>query len=173
MQQLGAERGLPRSIYRKPHPNWIDNIPYSRGFKMPDFAVFTGEEDQSTVEHVGRFLAQCGEAGTNEYLRLRLFPLSLSRITFTWYTNLPANSIQTWAEMKKQFHLQFYQTVADLARMYQYNTEIVDQFIARFKKSKNRYLTSLTEKEFTNLAFNGLRFNIKERFEEQAFDDLF
>ena len=71
---------------------------------MPDFVVFIGEEDQSIVEHVGRFLAQCEEAETNEYLRLRLFPLSLSRTTFTWYTNLPANSIQTWAEMERQFH---------------------------------------------------------------------
>ena len=104
--------------------------------------------------------------------------MSLSRTTFTWYTNLPANSIQTWAEMERQFHSQFYRTVpevtvADLTRMYQYNTEIVDQFISHFKKSRNRCLTILTENEFTNLAFNGLRFNLKERFEGQAFDNLF
>lgn len=40
----------------KPHLDWIDTIPYSREFKTPDFTIFTGKDDQSIVEHVGRFM---------------------------------------------------------------------------------------------------------------------
>lgn len=77
LQQLGADKIMVTPVYRKPHPNWINTISYPRKFKTLDFAVFTGEDDQSTIEPIGQFIAQCGEIRTNEFIRLRLFPLSL------------------------------------------------------------------------------------------------
>jgi hypothetical protein len=36
-----------------------------------------------TIEHVGQFILQCGEASANDVLKLRMFPLSLSGTAFT------------------------------------------------------------------------------------------
>jgi hypothetical protein len=57
------------------------------------FSNFSGEDDKTTLEHVGQFILQYGEASTNDMLKLRMFPLSLSGTTFTWFTSLAPNSI--------------------------------------------------------------------------------
>jgi hypothetical protein len=43
--------------YQKPYPDFFDTIPYPRGFQLPEFARFTGEDPRTTYEHVGQFLA--------------------------------------------------------------------------------------------------------------------
>jgi hypothetical protein len=53
-------------------------------------------------------LLQCGEASANNTLKLRMFPLSLSGIAFTWFTSLAPNSIFTWAQLEQKFHEYFY-----------------------------------------------------------------
>ena len=68
----------------------------------------------STYEHVSRFLAQCGEASANDALRVRLFPLSLSGLVFTWFSNLPYNFINSLADLEKQFHSYFYSGVHEM-----------------------------------------------------------
>lgn len=50
---------IVRSIYRKPYRKWVDNQPLPRVYKTPDFAIFTGEDEQLTIEHISRFLGQC------------------------------------------------------------------------------------------------------------------
>ena len=78
---------------------------------IPDFSLFSREDDQSTVEHVARFTMQCRELANydNFYnFKLRLFPNSVTRATFTCYTTLPRNSIQSWHEMERQFHTQLF-----------------------------------------------------------------
>ena len=85
--------------------------PYPRGYRVHDFSLFFGEDGQSTMEHVARFTVQCGELANYEnfyHFKLRLFPNSLIGTTFTWYTTLPKNSIQSWKEMERQFHTKFF-----------------------------------------------------------------
>ena len=85
--------------------------PYPRGYRVHDFSLFFGEDGQSTMEHVARFTMQCGELANYEnfyHFMLRLFPNSLIGTTFTWYTTLPKNSIQSWKEMERQFHTKFF-----------------------------------------------------------------
>jgi hypothetical protein len=36
-----------------------------------------------------------------------MFPLSLSRTGFTWFTSLAPNSIFTWAQLEQKFHEYF------------------------------------------------------------------
>jgi uncharacterized protein YifE (UPF0438 family) len=43
--------------YQKSYPKFFDNVPYPRGFRVPDFAKFTGSDSKITYEHVGQFLA--------------------------------------------------------------------------------------------------------------------
>jgi hypothetical protein len=61
-----------------------------------------------TLEHIGQFILQCDEASANDVLKLRIFPLSLSNTTFTWFTSLTPNSIFTWAQLEQNFHQYFF-----------------------------------------------------------------
>jgi hypothetical protein len=58
------------------------------------------EDRKTTLEHVGQFILQCGEASANNDLKLRMFSLSLSATAFTWFTSLAPNSISTWAQLE-------------------------------------------------------------------------
>ncbi|CAL9020094.1 unnamed protein product [Prunus brigantina] len=80
-------RRIGRPVYRRPYPEHFDLEEFPRGFKVPDFALFSGDGFQSTVEHIGRFTAQCAEIGHREALKLRLFPSTLTGAAFSWYNN--------------------------------------------------------------------------------------
>ena len=116
---------VKKPIYRKPYPDWIDRVmPLPKGYKVPYFFTFLGDDDKSTMEHVSRFTAQCGEEIQNDYYKLQLFLLSLIRIAFTWYYSLLHNSVQNWADMERSFHDRFYRPlpkviVADLMNLKQ------------------------------------------------------
>ena len=94
--------------FYKPYLEMIDKEnPYPRGYRILDFSLFSGEDGQSTLEHIARFTVQCGELANYEnfyHFKLRLFPNSLIGATFTWYTTLPRNFIQSWQEIERQFH---------------------------------------------------------------------
>ncbi|XP_058202643.1 uncharacterized protein LOC131317078 [Rhododendron vialii] len=142
---------MGRPIYTKPHSDEVDQLLFPKGFRVPEFLTFSGEDaKESTVEHVARFQVQCGEAGTKNKWKLRLFPNSLTATAFTRYINLSPNSIQTWRQMEDAFHQQFYRvepevTMADLSSLCQLPDEGVETYLARFKKKK------FYEAEFTDL----------------------
>ncbi|CAN0916163.1 hypothetical protein LINGRAHAP2_LOCUS29563 [Linum grandiflorum] len=173
---LGVRTTMP-PVYRKPYPEWVDrHYPFPRGFRVPDFATFTGIGDQSTVEHIGRFTVQCGDVG--DFVKLRIFGNSLTGAAFAWYVNLPSNYIQTWQQMEQTFHAQFYRSepevsMADLARMRQQPGESVEHFLTNFKNARNRCFVNLTEREFVKLAQGGLAFELRKKFEDREFADLF
>lgn len=75
-------------------------VPYPRVFKMLDFHQFSGKEEQSTVKHVSQFVVQCGDASHDNCQKVRLFPLLLFKIAFTWYTSLLINSVHSLEYMK-------------------------------------------------------------------------
>ncbi|CAL2240398.1 unnamed protein product [Prunus armeniaca] len=53
MMEPKARRG-ERPTYRKPYPPYIDQIPLSPGFKVPNFTLFNGEDPHaSSIEHIG------------------------------------------------------------------------------------------------------------------------
>lgn len=84
--------------------------------------------------------------------------------------NLSPNSIYIWAKMEKHFHSQFYRMIlevliANLVKIYQYDNESITQFVTQFKRARNRCFTSLVEKEFINLTFSRLKFNLSEKCE--------
>jgi hypothetical protein len=113
----------------------------------------------STYEHVSQFLAQCGEASAIDALRVRLFPLSLSGSTFTRFSSLPYNSVQSWANLEKQFHKYFYSAnhemkLSDLTAIMQRHDESVPDYIQRFKDMRNRYYSlGLTDSQLADIAF--------------------
>ena len=61
-EQLGLWPKHQSVMYKTSYPLAYDQIPLPHKYKMPDFTKFSGQGDISTVEHVNRFILQCGEA---------------------------------------------------------------------------------------------------------------
>ncbi|XP_050104646.1 uncharacterized protein LOC126584245 [Malus sylvestris] len=124
---------FPKFIH--PYPAYIETFGYPKGFKIPDFSLFAGESSLSSLEHVARFTAQCGDVHS-DFHKLRLFNFSLTGSAFAWYINLPPNSIQNWEELVEKFHEQFYRpglevSVSSLARMAQASDESPMDYLTR------------------------------------------
>ena len=105
---------------------------------------------------------QCGEAGNQDALRVRLFSMSLSGSAFAWFTTLLANSILYWVDLEKQFQQFFYSGICemkltDLTSLRQINDESVAEFIQIFRGVKNRcYSLVLSDQQLAEVAFQGL-----------------
>jgi hypothetical protein len=99
--QFGIKPKVNTYSYHTPYPLAYDLIPLPNRYKVPDFTKFSGQDDTSMIEHINRFIIQCGEAVNRDKLRVRLFSSSLSRLAFTWFISLPPNSVITWANQEK------------------------------------------------------------------------
>jgi len=145
---------------------------------VPDFTKFSGQDDTSTMEHVNRFIIQCGKAANRDELRVRLFSSSLSRSAFTWFISLPPNSVITWADLEKQFHKYLFsgvheKKITDFVRLRQRNDESVESFVQRLRDVKNKcYSLVLDDRQLADLAFQGLLPYIKDKYASQEFESL-
>ena len=106
--QNGFNLGLHRSNFVSPLSEYVTMEELPRGWKIPKFTKFVGETNESTVEHISRYLIEAGDIANNENLRMKYFPSSLTKNAFTLYTTLPPGSIFTWSQLEKAFHEQFY-----------------------------------------------------------------
>ena len=74
------QSGCPK--FYKPYLEMIDREnPYPRGYMIPYFSWFSGEDGQSTLEHVAKSTMQCWELANYEnfyHFKLRVFPNSLT-----------------------------------------------------------------------------------------------
>ena len=132
--QFGLKPKQQNLMYKTPYPAAYDQLSLPHKYKLPDFIKFSGQGEVSTVEHINRFIVQCGEAAQHNALKVCLFSMSLSGSAFTWFTTLPANSIIYWADLEKQFHQFLYSGVeemklTDLTNLRQRNDESVTTFI--------------------------------------------
>ena len=79
--------------------------------------------------------------------------------------------------MEEACHAQFFQSepevsMADLARLSKRPEEKGTQFIARFKRARNKCRVILSEPEFVRLVQNGLEFRLRKKFDSTEFRDL-
>jgi hypothetical protein len=138
-------KGLARS-YQNPYPEYFDTTPYPRGFQVPDLAKFMGDDAKTLYEHIGKFLAQVNDVGITDVHEIRMFPLSLTGATFNWFTFLPPNSIDSWVRLVQKFHDYFYNGEVELrlfdqTSLRQKYTEIVANYLRRFRKVRNCVIT--------------------------------
>ncbi|KAK1691990.1 hypothetical protein QYE76_008687 [Lolium multiflorum] len=123
--ELEKQTWLAKAIgYSKPYPDEYEMIPLPPKYRLPDFSKFSGSDGSSSIEHVGRYLAQLGPASVSDQLRVRLFSQSLTGSAFGWYTSLPPDSIRSWKQLEEQFHTQYHSEasesgIADLAQLRQ------------------------------------------------------
>jgi hypothetical protein len=142
------------------------------------FSKFSGEDGKTILEHVNQFILQCGEASTNDTLKLTMFPLLLSCTTFTWFTSLTPNSIFTWAQLEQKFHEYFYSgntklRLSHLTVVKQKHNEHVIDYIRRFRDIRNRcFYLNISDKNLVDLAYSGLTQHLKEKLESHVFSDV-
>jgi len=117
-QTFGIKPKAKCRTYQRSYPENYDYVAYPQGFKIPEFVKFTGDDSRTTLEHVGQFIIQCGEASTNDIYKLRLFPLSLSGAAFTWFISLPDNSVFTFADLEQKFYDYFFTGETELRLSY-------------------------------------------------------
>jgi hypothetical protein len=129
---------------------------YPKGFRIPVFVRFTGDDARTTYDHVGQFLVQVNDTGINDVHRVKLFPLSLSRIALNWFTSLAPNSTNTWAEIEDKFHKYFYNGETELKLSYlttvrQKYIETVAEYIKQFRGTRNKcYSLTIREKDLAH-----------------------
>jgi hypothetical protein len=75
---------------------------------MPDFVKFSGDDNHTIWEHISQYIAQLGEAGNFNSLKVRLFSLSLTGTAFAWFSSLAPNSIDSWDLLDQKFHDHFF-----------------------------------------------------------------
>ena len=46
--KFGIEARNRAKVYQKPYPYYYDNVPYPRGFRVPEFTKFSGEDSRTT-----------------------------------------------------------------------------------------------------------------------------
>lgn len=171
VKKMGLDPGTNVKVYKKPYPEQYDAVPYPRGYKVPDFPKFNGEDGRTTLEHVGQFLAQLGEAGSYDAYKIRMFPLSLSGTAFSWFSTLAPDSIHTWSQLEHKFHEHLYTgdnelRLSHLTSVKQKHDESVTDYIMRFKDTKNRcFSVVISEKDLVDLALDGLRSHIKDKLD--------
>jgi len=149
----------------------------SRGYKIPKFTKFAGDTSESTVEHVARYLTEAGDLGNDKNLRLKYFPSSLTKNAFTWFTTLAPYSIQSWTELKRLFHEQFYMgqskiSLKELASVKRNSIESIDDYLNRFRLLKARCFTQVPEHELVEMAAGGLDYSIRKKLDTQHLRDM-
>ena len=61
--------------YQKSYATSFDLVAYPAGFRLPEVVKFNGEDTRSTFEHINQYLAQLGEAGSINKLKVCLLYL--------------------------------------------------------------------------------------------------
>jgi hypothetical protein len=164
--------------YQRPYDSQFYRLPYPQGTRIPEFAKFLGDQGKNTHEHIGQFLAQLRELADTEAFRVRLFSLSLTGTAFAWYATLPPNSILSWGDLEQKFHDHFFSgdyelELVDSVALRQEKDESVSDYIRRFRDMRNQYFQIyLTDKQLAGIAFDGLRYYLKEKLERIQFFTL-
>jgi hypothetical protein len=134
-------------------------IPYPRGFWVPDPAKFMGNDAKTTYEYIGYFLAQVNNVGITDMHKIRMFPLSLTGVTFNSFTSLPPNLIHSWVSLEQKFHDYFYNRevklrLSVLTSLRQKYTKTIFEYLRWFREVRNRcYNLAIAEKDLADLAF--------------------
>jgi hypothetical protein len=164
--------------YRRPYHSQFDRLSYPQGTRIPEFTKFSGDQGKRTREHIDQFLSQLEELADTEAFRVRLFSLSLTGTAFTWFATFPPNSIFSWGDLEQNFHEHFFSgdyelDLVDLVALRQEKDESVSDYIRRFRDTRNRcFQIHLTDEQLAGIAFDGLRYYLKEKLEGIQFFTL-
>jgi hypothetical protein len=165
LAQNGFNMGLHRPNFVSALSEYVLETELPRNWKVPKFTKFAGETNESTIEHIARYLMEAGEMAYNENLRLKYFSSSLTKNAFTWFTTFPPHSIFSWNQLEKAFHEQFYMgqskiSLKELASVRRKTHESIDDYLNRSRLLKARCFTSMPEHELVEMATGGLDYSV-------------
>ncbi|WJX26814.1 hypothetical protein P8452_15690 [Trifolium repens] len=177
LNQNGLNTGTRRPNFVSALSEYVLQTELPRGWKVPKYTKFAGDTNESTVEHIARYLAESGNLANNENLRMKYFPNSLTKNAFTWFTTLPPNSIHHWTQLEKLFHEQFYMgqtkiSLKELASVKRKIQESVEDYLNRFRLLKAGCFTSVPEHELVEMAAGGLDYSIRKKLDTQYLRDM-
>ncbi|XP_050919809.1 uncharacterized protein LOC127137385 [Lathyrus oleraceus] len=177
MARNGVDVGLHRPNYTSPLSEYVLQSKLPARWKVPKFIKFSGDTSESTVEHVERYLIDAREITNNENLRIKYFPSSLMKNSFTWFTILPANSIDTWTYFERLFHEPFYMgqskiSLKELASIKQKFAKSIDDYLNRFRLLKARCFTQVPEHDLVEMAAGDLDYSIRKKLDTQYLRDM-
>jgi hypothetical protein len=161
-ETFGVELSNNSCVYQKPHPSHFDLVACPVGWRTLDFVKFNGEDNRTAWEHISQYLAQLGKVGSIDALKVYLFSLSTTDTAFSWFSSLLPNSIDSSEQLERKFHNHFYGpknelNFLDLTSIRQGHDESVNDYIRRFRDTKNRcFNLTIRENNMADLAFNGL-----------------
>nr|KYP38879.1 Pro-Pol polyprotein [Cajanus cajan] len=166
-----------RPYFVSAFPDYVTQVELQRRTKVPKFSKFAGELTESTVEHIARYVVECGDLANNEYLKMKYFPSSLTKHAFTWFSTLPPNSIHTWIRLEGSFHEHFFReetkvSIVDLMNIKRQNHETLDDYLNRFRQLKSRCYTNIPEHELVRIAATGLDFSIRKKLVNEQLRDM-
>jgi hypothetical protein len=177
-ESFGIEPEGQGRVYQKSYPDYYDQLTYPRGYRVPEFSRFSGEDGKTTLEYVGECILQCGEASANDLMKLRMFLLSLSCTAFSWFTSLAPNSIFTWAQLEQKFNEYFYSSdielrLSNLTVIKQKYNEPITDYIRRFTYTRNRcFNLNILNKDLANLAYSRLSPHLREKLNSHVLSDV-
>ncbi|KAL8151475.1 hypothetical protein V2J09_021283 [Rumex salicifolius] len=110
---------------------------------------------------IAHFYSAYGETTLSDELLIRQLVQSLKGSTFTWYTQLQPESIQTWDGIQRAFLAQFVNSKAkvsimDLANAYPRSIEFANDFISRLRSSRLQCLEKLSEQACVHMCTTNL-----------------
>ena len=88
-------------IYSKPYTKRINNMRIPNGYQPPKFLQFDGKGNPK--QHFAHFVETYENAGTQGGLFVKQFVRSLKGNAFDWYTDLEAESINSWKQLEREF----------------------------------------------------------------------
>jgi len=123
---------------RSPFAETILEVPLPGTWNNPTLDKYDGTTDPD--EHVNAYLTQVGLHTTEDALRCRIFPTSLKGAALSWFTRLPAQSIDCFDTLATKFGAQFttsqphHLTSIALVNIRQEKSESLRAFMDRFSK---------------------------------------
>lgn len=177
MARNGVNVGLHRPNYTSPLSEYVSQIEFPRGWKVPKFTKFSGDTSESTIKHIAGYLTKVEDIANNENLRIRYFPSSLTKNAFTWFIMLPVNSIHDWTRLERLFHEQFYMgqskiTLKEFASIKWKFTKAIDDYLNRFCLLKERCFTQVPEHELVEMVVGGMDYSIRKKLDTHHLRDM-
>jgi len=177
LAQNGFNMGLHRPNFVSALSEYVLMTELQRNCKVPKFTKFVGETNESTVEHIARYLTKAGDIANNENLKMKYFPSSITKNAFTWFTTLPPHSSFSWNQLEKDFHEQFYMgqykiSLKELASVWRKTHESIDDYLNRFRLLNARCFTIVPEHELVEMAVGDLDYSIRKKLDTQYLIDM-
>ncbi|KAI3470776.1 hypothetical protein Pfo_027439 [Paulownia fortunei] len=153
--------------YVKPYTQRIDNLKMTVGYQPPKFQQFDSKGNPK--QHVAHFIETYNDAGTYGDYLVKQFVHSLKGNAFDWYTNLEANSIDSWEYTRRTV------SMIELTNSHQWKEEPVIDYINRWRNLSLNYKNRLSKASTIEMCIQEMHWGfqyILQGIQPRTFEEL-